>query len=491
MYFAGAADGIKEYSIAVEALGRPPDFDPQTDTIVRVTAHALRKRLEDYYGTIGAPHPIHICLPPGHYVPKFIHRNDAETDSGRSEGALGSLSLAGSAISVSRNGSSEETDGQALKTGHAPPAARAEQFHVPPAHRARVVTIAAVVAVVVVIAGLVFIVAGRRWNQKTRHAAAYDNGQAATPATAVGNSVRVLVGENRAQYTDHAGFSWQTDTFCAGGTSFLVSGHAFQGTGDPALFSAGRRGIFQCRFPVTPGTYEVHLLFAETEGLAENTRNVAFSFNGGPTATLDVVDDAAGNDTATTKVFTDIQPESDGAIHLDFTTPDSFLNAVEIVPSTAGSVLPIRIIAGHPSYHDASGNLWLPDRYSFGGRLTRFGGDLSSVADAGIYEWQRIGHFHYVVPVALGHTYTLKLHFREHWFGPQNGNVHGVGSRIFDVSCNGSVLLKDFDILAAAGSEPLVRSFPHIQPTAQGKIEIYFTPVVNYPSVNAIEVIPE
>jgi hypothetical protein len=37
----------------------------------------------------------------------------------------------------------------------------------------------------------------------------------------------------------------------------------------------------------------------------------------------------------------------------------------------------------------------------------------------------------------------------------------------------------------------LVKSFQHIEPTAQGKIEIYFTPAVNYPSISAIEIIPE
>ena len=78
-YFEGAIDEIKEYSIAVHALGRPESFDPQVDTIVRVTAHALRRRLEDYYRTAGADHSVHICLPPGHYVPKFIHTGDLET----------------------------------------------------------------------------------------------------------------------------------------------------------------------------------------------------------------------------------------------------------------------------------------------------------------------------------------------------------------------------------------------------------------------------
>ena len=40
-YFEGAIDEIKEYNIAVHALGRPETFDPQVDTIVRVTAHAF------------------------------------------------------------------------------------------------------------------------------------------------------------------------------------------------------------------------------------------------------------------------------------------------------------------------------------------------------------------------------------------------------------------------------------------------------------------
>src|SRR5260370_11468577 len=48
-YFEGAIDEIKEYSIAVHALGRPASFDPQVDTIVRFSAHALRQLPEKYY----------------------------------------------------------------------------------------------------------------------------------------------------------------------------------------------------------------------------------------------------------------------------------------------------------------------------------------------------------------------------------------------------------------------------------------------------------
>src|SRR4029077_17799724 len=93
-YFDGAIDEIKEYSIAVQVLGRPKDFDPQVDTIVRVTAHALRKRLEEYYRTAGSKNQGRICLPSGHYVPKFIHDSESASEKvdARLNGGHGSQS---------------------------------------------------------------------------------------------------------------------------------------------------------------------------------------------------------------------------------------------------------------------------------------------------------------------------------------------------------------------------------------------------------------
>ena len=49
--------------------------------------------------------------------------------------------------------------------------------------------------------------------------------------------------------------------------------------------------------------------------------------------------------------------------------------------------------------------------------------------------------------------------------GLVKGGIGGVGSRVFGVSYNGSVLLKGFDIFREAGSEPLVKSPQHIKPT--------------------------
>src|SRR5579872_5032654 len=74
-YFEGAAEEIKEYNIAVEALGRPAEFDQKRDSIVRVEAHRLRKRLREYYETEGASRPIRIEIPSGRYAPRFIHKD--------------------------------------------------------------------------------------------------------------------------------------------------------------------------------------------------------------------------------------------------------------------------------------------------------------------------------------------------------------------------------------------------------------------------------
>src|SRR3569832_2470747 len=72
-YLEGKADEVKEYNIAVEAFGRPADFDKRRDSIVRVEAHRLRKRLQQYYEQEdGAHHELRIEIPSGSYVPVFV-----------------------------------------------------------------------------------------------------------------------------------------------------------------------------------------------------------------------------------------------------------------------------------------------------------------------------------------------------------------------------------------------------------------------------------
>ena len=68
---AGNSDRIKAYTIAIEALGRSDDFDPNGDSIVRVEAGRLRLALARYYADAGNNDPLVIDVPCGTYVPVF------------------------------------------------------------------------------------------------------------------------------------------------------------------------------------------------------------------------------------------------------------------------------------------------------------------------------------------------------------------------------------------------------------------------------------
>ena len=58
---------LKEYQIAVEVYGRQADFDPQSDSTIRVQAGRLRMKLAEYYATEGATDPILVKIPKGSY----------------------------------------------------------------------------------------------------------------------------------------------------------------------------------------------------------------------------------------------------------------------------------------------------------------------------------------------------------------------------------------------------------------------------------------
>ncbi len=58
---------LKEYQIATEVYGRPADFDPQSDSTIRVQAGRLRLKLAEYYATEGAADQILVKVPKGSY----------------------------------------------------------------------------------------------------------------------------------------------------------------------------------------------------------------------------------------------------------------------------------------------------------------------------------------------------------------------------------------------------------------------------------------
>ncbi len=60
-------EDIAEYAIAVDALGRPADFDPRTDATVRVQIGRLRQKLKEYYEDEGRGSRERLAIPAGKY----------------------------------------------------------------------------------------------------------------------------------------------------------------------------------------------------------------------------------------------------------------------------------------------------------------------------------------------------------------------------------------------------------------------------------------
>lgn len=71
---------LKEYSIAVEVFGRPVEFNPTTDNIVRVEFRRVRSKLDQYYRGAGAGDPVVITIPKGSHIPFFREREGTEID---------------------------------------------------------------------------------------------------------------------------------------------------------------------------------------------------------------------------------------------------------------------------------------------------------------------------------------------------------------------------------------------------------------------------
>lgn len=67
----GEVDSLRERMIGAEMFGRPVNYDTGNDSVVRVKATEVRKRLSQYYLETDETPAVRIELPSGSYVPRF------------------------------------------------------------------------------------------------------------------------------------------------------------------------------------------------------------------------------------------------------------------------------------------------------------------------------------------------------------------------------------------------------------------------------------
>jgi hypothetical protein len=70
---AGETIALKERTLGIDVFGRTPDYDTNSDPIVRGTASEIRKKLAQYYQDPGHSRELRIELNRGGYIPEF-HR---------------------------------------------------------------------------------------------------------------------------------------------------------------------------------------------------------------------------------------------------------------------------------------------------------------------------------------------------------------------------------------------------------------------------------
>jgi hypothetical protein len=89
---SGNAGQLKERTIGISVFDRATDYPTGEDSIVRVTANEVRKRIGQFYRESPIAHPIQIELPRGAYVPEFRIRPGLSGDWVEQVAASDSLS---------------------------------------------------------------------------------------------------------------------------------------------------------------------------------------------------------------------------------------------------------------------------------------------------------------------------------------------------------------------------------------------------------------
>jgi hypothetical protein len=494
-HFSGQGEALKEFAIAVDALGRPASFDPKLDSIVRVEVHKLRRLLREYYEGEGRNRPLAILVAPGGYRLAFAERpGSVETLDAPSSSDAPPLADEGGR-SATGPAASPVTALPALE-----PALGSRLWFA--GSRGRAALAAALVLSVML---------WWWWPDRAMDPGAEAVSAAmppALPAASPGSvasrfPLRISAGATE-PYTDRNGRLWSADMYHDGGrVARIPATDVVYFTRAPEMFRTRREGDFHYRIPVPAGTYELRLHFTETlygdsklGGGGESSRMFRISVNGNPVVDpLDVVSDAGGPNIALTRVFPGVRPSQDGRVHIRFESlvnEKAMVSGLELLPGSDDRALPRRIAVGTRSLRSPDGEEWEAEDSYNAGRLRERSGEVIGAPFSGIFGMERFGNFRYRLPTVPGHRYRLTLWIAEQYFGVERMQPRHP-TRQFDILADGVLLASDVKVDKEAGGslKAWSRTFRGLTGTAQGYTELHFRPDSNYALLNALEWVDE
>lgn len=171
---------------------------------------------------------------------------------------------------------------------------------------------------------------------------------------------------------------------------------------------------------------------------------------------------------------------SAGAVALAFVaTP----RASSAEPSTARPTIRIKTGITEP-LKDETGVMWEADRgFADGDTIERPDISIANTKTPSLYRAERYSMTKFSLPVPNG-KYTVKLHFAETF-----EEINEKGSRVFSFNVEGKEF-KNFDVFEAAGGAARAYVKTVEVEVKDGKLDITFTPQVENPEINALEIIP-
>ena len=317
-----------------------------------------------------------------------------------------------------------------------------------------------------------------------------------TATTSVALSVSSSGGGSTPVYIDAGGAasgSWAADEDFSGGTALTytnaVTTSLLTGTVPPqTVLQSQRYGSFTYTIPgyTSGSSHTVTLYFVENYVTGAGQREFNVLINGTQVLTnYDVYAAAGGQFIAVQKSFT-ATANSSGQIVIQFSPgaiQSPMVSGIALDQPSSGGSTPVYLDAG-----GAASGSWVADEDFSGGTAYTYTNAVTTSLLTGtvppqtVLQSQRYGSFTYTIPgYTSGSSHTVTLYFVENY-------VTGAGQREFNVLINGTQVLTNYDVYAAAGGQFMAvqKSFTATA-NSSGQIVIQFSPgAIQNPMVSGI-----
>jgi hypothetical protein len=151
--------------------------------------------------------------------------------------------------------------------------------------------------------------------------------------------------------------------------------------------------------------------------------------------------------------------------------------------TNAGSTSSVTAPDGGPAFGSQTGRVTNGSNSTYSTSVT-YDGTVPGSTPAGIFNSERYGNQDWNFPVTSGRSLTVRLYFANQYAGTSSP-----GQRVFDVVLDGSTVLDNFDVAAAAGHR--VATMRQFSITSDGNVDLDLRNVTENAMISGIEILDD